>query len=113
MSASMKRHIEELVTKKKVLIDLKKEIKSNPDNRYVKRKEIGGEVKELEALICDEMDDGDEVMIGRRRFKKQRTANAKYTKERIYEFCEGKSIDPATYDTDNAEEKVALKVIGK
>lgn len=113
LSDTMKRHLAELATKKKELNDVKKDIKNNPDNRYVKRKELGGEVKELEALICDEMEDGDEVIIGRRRFKKQRTSSTKYTKDRIYEFCEGQSIDPATYDSENIEEKVALKAVGK
>ena len=112
-SESMKRHVAELSAKKKELTDVKKDIKNNPDNRYLKRKELGKECKELEALICEEMDDNDEVLVGRRRFKKQRTETTKYTKDRVYDFCEQKAIDPDTYDEENKEEKISLKAIGK
>ena len=112
-SDTVKRHITELAAKKKELSQIKKDIKNNPDTRYLKRKELGGEVKELEALICDEMDEGDEVVVGRRRFKKLRTESTKYTKDRVHDFCQSKSIDPETYDEENKEEKIALKAIGK
>jgi len=113
MSESLKRHISELSGKKQILNQLKKDIKNNPDERYLERKEVGKEVKELEALVCEEMDDGDEVQIGRRRFKKQRCENTRYTKDRIHEFFEAQSIDPEVYNQDNKEEQVALKAVGK
>jgi len=113
MTATMKRHLDELSAKKKTLSELKKDIKNKPDERYVARKETGKEVKELEALICDEMEDGDEVMVGRRLFKKQRLDKTKYSKERIYDFCESRSIEPEVYDTENKEEKVSLTAVGK
>ena len=112
-SESMKRHVEELVAKKKELAEIKKDIKSNPDSRYAERKEIGKEVKELEGLLCEEMDDDDEILLGRRRFKKQRTETTKYTKDRVHDFCTTKSINPEVYDEDNKEETVGLKAVGK
>jgi len=109
----MKRHITELAAKKKELTSVKKDIKNNPDNRYVKRKELGKEVKELESLLCEEMSDGDEVLVGRRRYKKQRTETTKYTKDRVHEFCDANNIDTTVYDQEYKEEKVVLKAVGK
>tara|TARA_B110001452_G_C14944087_1_gene330209 strand:+ start:116 stop:487 length:372 start_codon:yes stop_codon:yes gene_type:complete len=110
---TMMRHVEELAGKKKELNSLKKDIKNNPDERYLKRKELGKECKELEALICEELDDDDEVLIGRRRFKKQRTEMPKFTKNRVIEFLEHSGTDPEAYIQENIEEKVVLKAIGK
>ena len=112
-SDSMKRHVSELCAKKDELNDVKKSIKATPDDRYLKRTLLGKECKELSALICEEMDDGDEVLVGRRRFKKQRTETAKFTKDRVHDFCEQKSINPDTYDEENKEEKISLKAVGK
>jgi len=113
VSETLKRHISELWSKKKRLKVLKKDIQDNPDERYIDRKEVGKEVKELEALICEEMDDGDEVMIGKRLFKKQRTEVTRFSEDRVHEFCEHKNINPQTYDEENREEKICLKAVGK
>ena len=112
-SDSLIRNVAELSAKRKNLTDIKKSIKDNPDHRYVNRKEIGKECKELAALICDELDDGGEVVVGTRRFKKQRTEQTKYSKDRVREFFEQRTIDPNIYDLANTEDKVALKAVGK
>jgi len=110
---SLKRHVEELAMKKTEFTTLKKDIKENPDNRYLNRKELGQEVKELEALICEELDDGDEIIVGRRRFKKARTEMPKFTKDRVLDFFESCGTDPETYMKENSEEKVVLKACKK
>ena len=112
-SDSMKRNVAELHSKKTELAAVKKAIKDDPDNRYTQRKQLGIECKELAALICEELDDDDEILVGRRRFKKQRTAPTKYTKDRVYDFCSQKSIDPNAYDAENSEDKVGLKAVSK
>ena len=113
ISESLKKNIAELVLKKQNLTDIKKDIKINPDNRYTQRKELGKETKELESLICEEMNDGDEVLVGRRRFKKQRIDNPKYNKDAVIAFLDSNEISVETYERESKVEKVSLKAISK
>ena len=109
----MAKNISELVAKKKELADIKKDIKDNPDNRYGKRKDIGLEVKELTEMICDELEDDQEIMVGKRKFKKQRLNVPKYTKVLVQDFFVTKSINPETYEEENTEEKISLAAVNK
>jgi len=113
MSENMAKNISELVAKKKELADIKKDIKDNPDNRYGKRKDIGLEVKELTEMICDELEDDQEIMVGKRKFKKQRLNVPKYTKVLVQDFFVQKSINPETYEEENTEEKISLAAVNK
>jgi len=113
ISESLKRNIAELVLKKQHLADIKKNIKNNPDNRYAQRKQLGKETKELESLICEEMNDGDEVLVGRRRFKKQRFDNPKYNKDAVNAFLDNNEISQDKYEEETKIEKVCLKSVSK
>ena len=113
MSETMLKNILELSTKKDAFAAVKKDIKENPDERYLKRKELSGEIKEIEALICEELDDDEQVIVGKRRFKKARTENVKFSKDRVIEFLENKEIELEIYAQENSEEVVALKAVKK
>ena len=113
MSETMQRNIRELEAKKKEHIEIKKSIKDEPDERYLKRKTIGQEVKELESLICDELDDEQEIQIGRRKFKKSRIDKISYNKDSVQDFLMTQNISHDSYEENNKEEKVGLKAIKK
>ena len=113
MSENMMKNISELVEKKKSLAEIKKDLKENPDVRYGKRKDLGLEVKELTEMICDELEDDQEIMVGKRKFKKQRKNVPKYTKVLVQDFFVQKSINPETYEEENTEEKISLAAVNK
>jgi hypothetical protein len=99
----------EYVETKSKLDALKKAIKQNPDQRYVQRKELGAELKGLKEAICERLDDDEEIMVGTRRFKKQRIEKVRYNKDGIHTFCSRHEMDPATYDSESKEEVYVLK----
>lgn len=95
--------------KKRRLTTLKKEIKQNPDQRYIERKELGADIKGLHDAILERMEEGEEVTVGTRRFKKQRIERVKYTKDGIRAYCTRHEMDPVSYDEENVEEAFVLK----
>lgn len=99
----------EYVRTKNKLDTLKKAIKQNPDQRYVQRKELGAELKGLNEAICEQLEEGEEVTVGTRRFKKQRIEKVRYTKDGIHTFCSRHEMDPSTYDKESKEEVYVLK----
>jgi len=97
---------------KKVALDaVKKDIKNNPDERYLKRKELGAEIKGLRDAICEHLSDGDEVVLHKKRFKKQKVSKVKYTKNEVHSFCSRHNLQPEVYDEENTEEDITLKPI--
>lgn len=113
LSEGMIQYLNDFEIKKKNLEDVKADIKENPDIRYLNRKTLAREVKELEVVICEVLNDGDEVTVGHRLFKKQRVERTKYTKERVHAFCEYKGINVSLYADENMEEHIGLKVVIK
>ena len=99
----------EYVRTKNKLDILKKAIKQNPDKRYVQRKELGAELKGLKEAICERLEEGEEVTVGTRRFKKQRVEKVRYNKDGIHTFCSRHEMDPATYDEESKQEVYVLK----
>ena len=96
---------------KKVALDaVKKDIKENPDERYLKRKELGAELKGLRDAICEHLNDGDEVVLHpKKRFKKATVSKVKYTKNEVHSFCSRHNLQPEVYDEENTEEDTTLK----
>jgi len=98
---------------KKIALDaVKKDIKENPDERYLNRKELGAELKGLRDAICEHLNDGDEVVLHpKKRFKKSKISKVKYSKNDVYSFCSKHNLAPEAYDKEHAEEDITLKPI--
>jgi hypothetical protein len=97
--------------KKHKLDTLKKDIKQNPDQRYINRKEFGAELNGLKDAICERLNEGDEVTVGTRRFKKQRVEKVHYNKESITAYCSRRGDSLDSYNKESKEEQIVLKPI--